>query len=70
MSSLYRLKYIKLLQAQSLTVSEITILGNFYSFQKFCKKLVKFIPSKTYFMDIGNFMLNPVKLTVVNSCKY
>ena len=28
---LYRFKYIKLFQAQNLTVSEITILGNFFS---------------------------------------
>ena len=57
---LYKFKYIKLLQVKSLTVSEIIILGNFYAFQKFCKKSAKFIPSKTCFMVIGNFMLNPV----------
>ena len=54
---LYRFKYIKLLQAQSLTVFEMTILGNFYSFQKFCSKLAKFIPSKTCFMVIGSLQI-------------
>ena len=44
---LYTFNYIKLLQAQSLTVFEVTILGNVYSFQKFCKKLAKFILSET-----------------------
>ena len=47
---LYRFKYIKLLEAQSLAVFEITIFGNFYCFQKFCKKSAKFNPSKTCFM--------------------
>ena len=47
---LYRFKYIKLLEAQSLAVFEITIFGNFYCFQKFCKKSTKFNPSKTCFM--------------------
>ena len=49
-----RIKYIKLLQAQSHTVFEITILGNSYSFHKFCKKLAKFILSKACFIVIGS----------------
>ena len=52
--TLYRFKYIKLFQAQNLAVFEITILGNLYSFQKFCNKLAKFLPSKMCFMVIGS----------------
>ena len=52
--NLYRFKYNKLFQAQNLAVFEITILGNLYSFQKFCNKLAKFLPSKVCFMVIGS----------------
>ena len=53
---LYRIKYIRLLQAQILLnfiiVLQITILRNFYSF-----KFAKFIPCKMYFMVIINFQI-------------
>ena len=58
---------MKILQARSLTVFEITILGNFYSFQNFCKKLAKFIPSKTCFMVVGSSQF--AKSSLTNSCK-
>ena len=53
---LYRIKYIRLLQAKILLnfiiVLQITILRNFYSF-----KFAKFIPCKMYFMVIINFQI-------------
>ena len=39
---LYRFKYIKLLQAQSLTVFEITILGIFIPSKNFVNKIFSF----------------------------